>query len=275
LLKARAVASTPAKDRPVIVKLGGSVITEKDRPLIPNPQAIRRLSEEIARAEVSPIVIVHGGGSYGHPIAKTYGIAEGLRDQAQLVGFSKTHEAMVSLNRLIVENLLSQGLPAFGMAPSSFIVTNKGRIQVFAEEPLTRAINTGLIPVLYGDAVLNTDQGFAILSGDQIAAFLAVKLNAERLIMGVDVDGLYDSDPKTGRAAHFIPHLTLEALQELSNKIGGAKGPDVTGGMSGKVQELMTPVAHGIQTLIVNALKPGNICKALKGEEVFGTRIEA
>ena len=274
-MKARAVASAPAKDRPAIVKLGGSVITKKDKPLTPNPQAIRRLSEEIARAEVSPIVIVHGGGSYGHPIAKTYGIVEGLRDQAQLVGFSKTHEAMVSLNRLVVENLLSQGLPAFGMAPSSFIVTNKGRIQVFAEEPLTRAINTGLIPVLYGDAVLDTDQGFAILSGDQIAAFLAVKLNAERLIMGVDVDGLYDSDPKTAPAAHFIPHLTLEGLQELSNKIGRAKGPDVTGGMSGKVQELMTPVAHEIQTLIVNALKPGNICKALKGEEVVGTRIEA
>ena len=263
------------KDRPLVLKLGGSVITEKDEPLTPNLRAIGRLAEEIARAEVSPIVIVHGGGSYGHPIAKTYGIAEGLKDQAQLVGFSKTHEAMVSLNRLVVENLLSQGLPAFGMAPSSFIVTNKGRIQVFGEEPLARAILTGLIPVLYGDAVLDTDQGFAILSGDQIASLLAVKLEAERLMMGVDVDGLYDSDPKTDPSAHLIKRLTLEELRELTDKIVGAKGSDVTGGMLGKVQELMTPVAHGIQTLIVNALKPGNIYSALKGEEVVGTKIEA
>jgi len=263
------------KDRPVVLKLGGSVITEKDRPLTPNLQAIGRLAEEIARAKVSPIVIVHGGGSYGHPIAKTYRIAGGFKDQAQLVGFSKTHEAMVSLNRLVVENLLDRRLPAFGMAPSSFILTSKGRIQVFQGELLTRAIKTGLIPVLYGDAVLDTDQGFAILSGDQIAALLAVKLKAERLIMGVDVDGLYDSNPKTDSSARLISRLTLEEVSELANKIGGAEVSDVTGGMLGKVSELMAPVARGIETVIVNALKPDYVYRALKGEKVVGTRIEA
>jgi len=263
------------KDKPAILKLGGSVITRKDKPMTPNLQVIGRLAQEISRAHASSIVIVHGGGSYGHPIAKTYGIAEGFRDQAQLVGFSRTHEAMVSLNKIVVGNLLDQGLPAFGMAPSSSTVTNEGRIQIFRAEPLTRAIRTGLIPVLYGDAVLDTDQGFAILSGDQIAAFLAVKLNAVRLIMGVDVDGLYDSDPKTNPSAQLISHLTLEELQELRGKIGESQSPDVTGGMLGKVSELMTPVSRGIQAVIVNALKPGNIYKALKGEEVVGTKIEA
>ncbi len=263
------------KDRPVVLKLGGSVITEKDRPLTPNLQAIGRLAEEIDRAKVSPIVIVHGGGSYGHPIAKTYEIAGGLKDQAQLVGFSKTHEAMVSLNRLVVGNLLDRGSPAFGMAPSSFILTSKGRIQIFQGEILTRAIKTGLIPVLYGDAVLDTKQGFAILSGDQIAALLAVKLKAERLIMGVDVDGLYDSNPKKDSSARLISRLTLEEVPELMNKIGGAEVSDVTGGMLGKVSELTAPVARGIETVIVNALKPGYVYRALKGEKVVGTRIEA
>ena len=263
------------KDRPVILKLGGSAITEKGKSLTPNLQAIRRLAKEIALARVSPLAMVHGGGSYGHPIAKAYGIAEGFKDQAQLVGFSKTHEAMVSLNELVVENLLEHDLPAFGMAPSSFIVTKKGRIQVFGEEPLTRAIKIGLMPILYGDAVLDTDQVFAILSGDQIAALLAVKLNAERIIMGVDVDGLFDSSPKTDASARLIPHITLEGLEELRDKIGGARAPDVTGGMLGKVSELVTPVARGIQAVIVNALKPGNIYRALKGEEVVGTKIEA
>ncbi|MCW4020495.1 MAG: isopentenyl phosphate kinase [Candidatus Bathyarchaeota archaeon] len=262
------------KSKPVILKLGGSVVTEKDKVLTPNLQAIQRLAEEISRAGVSPIVIVHGGGSYGHPIARTYKIAGGFTDQAQLIGFSKTHEAMVSLNKLLVKSLLGQGVPAFGLAPSSFIVTKKGRIQVFGKEPLTLAIKNGLIPVLYGDAVLDIDQVFAILSGDQIAASLAVKLNAERLIMGADVDGLYESDPKIDPSANLILHLTLGELQRLKDKIGGAGVPDVTGGMWGKVSELMSPVAHGVQTMIVNALKSGNIYKALRGEEVVGTRIE-
>jgi len=262
------------KNRPVILKLGGSVITEKDKPLTPNVGAIKRLADEIFRAEVSRIVIVHGGGSYGHPLAKTHKIAEGFKDSVQLLGFSKTHEAMVSLNKLVVGSLLGRGLPAFGMAPSSFVVTKNGRIQVFEEKALEQALRVGLVPVLYGDAVLDVDQVFAILSGDQIAVSLAIKLNAERLIMGVDVDGLYESDPKTDPSARLISHLTLAELRELMDKIGGTTVSDVTGGMLGKVSELRTSVARGVETLIVNALVPEYVYKALRGEEVVGTRIK-
>ena len=262
------------KNRPVILKLGGSVVTKKDRDSTPNLQAIKRLAEEISQAGVSPLAVVHGGGSFGHPIAKAYGIAEGFRDTSQLIGFSKTHEAMVSLNKIIVGSLLDQGLPAFGMAPSSFIVTKKGRIHLYEKKPIEQAIRIGLVPILYGDAVLDVDQVFAILSGDQIAAYLAVRMDAERLIIGVDVDGLYDSDPKINASARLIRRITLEELQSLMYKISGTQVPDVTGGMFGKVSELTTPVANGIQTVIVNASKRGNIYKALKGEEVIGTKIE-
>jgi len=262
------------KNRPVILKLGGSVITKKDIDSTPNLKAVKRLAEEIAQAKVSPLVLVHGGGSFGHPMAKAYGIAEGFRDTSQLVGFSKTHEAMVSLNKIIVGSLLDQGLPAFGMAPSSFILTKKGRIHVYEKEPLERAIRTGLVPILYGDTVLDIEQVFAILSGDQIAAYLAVRMDAERLIIGVDVDGLYDFDPKIDASARLISRITLEELQNFMNNISKIQVPDVTGGMLGKVSELMTPVENGVQTVIVNALKNGNIYKALKGEEVIGTKIE-
>jgi len=261
------------KGNSIILKLGGSVVTEKDKALTPNLKSVERLATEVSGAKVSQLILVHGGGSYGHPIAKACKIAEGFKDISQLIGFSETHEAMVSLNKLIVKALLDRGLPAFGMAPSSFVVTNRGRIQLIAEEPLMQAVKVGLLPVLYGDAVLDFEQGFAILSGDQIAAALAVKTNAKSLLMGVDVDGLYTSDPKIDPSARLISHLTLKDLHQLRNKIGGTNVPDVTGGMAGKVLELIVPTSHGIQTIIVNALKPGNIYKALKGEEVIGTKI--
>ncbi len=261
------------KSKPTVLKLGGSVITRKERAFTPNRQVIKRLAEEIAHAQVSPVVIVHGGGSYGHPVAKTYGIAGGFKDGSQLIGFSKTHDAMVTLNGLVVAALMDSGLPALGMVPSSFAVTKRGRVNVFETEPLAHALAVGLVPVLYGDAVLDYEQGFAILSGDQIAAELAVRLNAERLVMGVDVDGLYEADPKVVPSAHLIPHLTLKDLEQLKDKISGARSPDVTGGMLGKISELVAPVEHGVQTIIVNALKPSKVYKALKGEEVVGTKI--
>jgi len=262
------------KGRLTILKLGGSVITKKDKPLTPNVQAIKRLAEEIFKADFKPLIIIHGGGSYGHPVAKKYRIAEGFKDDSQLFGFSETHEAMVALNSLLIRSFLEHRLPAFALSPSSFIVTRKGRIKTFNEKPLKIALKLGLIPVLYGDAVFDVEWGFTILSGDQIAAALAIKLNAERIIMGIDVDGLYDSDPKRNASARLITEVSVKDFAKLIRHISGSQVPDVTGGMLGKILELKVAVERGVEALIVNALSPNNIYKALKGEEVVGTRIK-
>jgi len=261
------------RNKLTILKLGGSVITVKDKPLTPNIEAIKRLADEISRADFKPLVIIHGGGSYGHPIAKKYGIAEGFKEDSQIFGFSETHEAMIALNSLLIQNLLEHRLPAVSFSPSSFIMTRKGRIQKFNEEILKTALKLGFIPVLYGDAVFDDEWGFAILSGDQIAVNLAVKLNAARIIMGIDVDGLYNSDPKRNPSAHLISEISLDELSSMIRHIGGSRAPDVTGGMLGKISELMFAVKHDIEALIINASSPNNVYKALKGEEVVGTRI--
>jgi len=261
------------KNNPIILKLGGSVITEKDKPLTPNLQVIERLAEEISRADIKPLIIVHGGGSYGHPLAKKYGIAEGFKDYSQIFGFSETHEAMISLNRLLIKSLLKHHLPAFSFSPSSFIMTEDGRIQTFNDEILRAALELDLIPVLYGDTVFDTKRGFAILSGDQIVSALAIKLRAEKIIMGIDVDGLYNSDPKKDPSAQLINEASLGDLAKMIRNIGESSVPDVTGGMLGKILELRAAVENGIEALIINALKPNNLYKALKGEVVLGTRI--
>jgi isopentenyl phosphate kinase len=262
------------RNKLLVLKLGGSVITEKARPLTPNFPAIKRLADEIFQAQPSKLILVHGGGSFGHPIAEKYGIADGFKDKSQLAGFSETHEAMVSLNKIILESLLRKGVPAFGMAPSSFIITKSGRIHVFNKETLKQAVKMGLVPVLYGDVVLDLNMGFTVLSGDQLASFLAEKMKAQRLIMGVDVDGIFTDDPKKNPSARLIQHLTLAELKNPKNRISGTGVTDVTGGMLGKVSELTLLVTKGIETMIVNASKSGNIYKVLKGEKVVGTKIE-
>ncbi|MCS7120503.1 MAG: isopentenyl phosphate kinase [Nitrososphaerota archaeon] len=264
------------KSNLIVLKLGGSVLTFKEKPMSPNFESIRRLSNELARAlsmGSKKIILIHGGGSFGHPIACHYKIAEGFIENDQLFGFAETHAAMLSLNRLILQGLLDSGVPALGMAPSSFIMTKKGRIHLFNYRPLLKALEMRLTPVLYGDAVLDVHQGFSILSGDQIAAHIAVKFGAEKMIMGVDVDGLYDSDPKLNSAAQLIIHATVKDLKRMCKTSVRGSSLDVTGGMMGKIRELIEPANRGVQILIVNASKQGNIEKALKGEEVIGTKI--
>ena len=250
------------------------MITNKEKPLTPNLPAIKRLANEISQANVSPLVLVHGGGSFGHPVAEQYGIKEGYKDSSQIIGFSKTHQAMTKLNKLIVDSLINHNIPAVEVQPSSCVVTKAGRIQSMEEKLLKKMLEMGFVPVLYGDAVLDSETGFAILSGDQLVSSLAINLDADRIIVGVDVNGLYTSDPRTDSSARLIQHVTLEELKSLEHKIEGSKVTDVTGGMFGKMFELTPAVEHGIPTMIVNATKPNRIYKALKDEKVFGTIIE-
>jgi len=142
------------------------------------------------------------------------------------------------------------------------------------ESPFTKLLEMGFVPVLYGDAVPDSDAGFSILSGDQLVTTLALRFDTDRIVMGIDVDGLYTADPKVDASAQLIQHITLNELESLKDKIGELKVTDVTGGMLGKILELIPAVKRGIPVLIVNAIKPNNIQKALKGEKVVGTIIE-
>jgi isopentenyl phosphate kinase len=260
--------------KPTVLKLGGSVITDKEKPLTPNLEAIERLADEIARANVSSLIVVHGGGSFGHHVAKQYNLTEGYGDPAQVTGFSETHRAMTKLNSLVMEALISHNINAVVVQPSSCVVTKAGRIQSMERKPLKRMLDMGLVPILYGDAVLDSEKGFAILSGDQLVSSLAINFGASRIIMGGDVDGLYTKEPKANKSARLVKRVTLEELKAQKHDIEGSKATDVTGGMLGKVRELIPAIEHNIQALLVNAAKPLRVYKALRGKEVTGTIIE-
>ncbi len=263
------------RNKPTVLKLGGSVITHKSKPFKANVAAIRRLAQEIAQAKIPQLIIVHGGGSFGHPVAKEYAINEGFRSEAsQLLGFTKTHQAMISLNNMVLEALIQHNIPALTIAPSSCLVSKHGRITASGNEPLKRSLQLGFVPVLYGDAVLDSEKGFSILSGDQLVASLAIQLGAERIVIGIDEDGLFTADPKGQGPANLIKRCTLSKLVALQKKVEDTTAEDVTGGMRGKITELMPAIEEGISALIVNACTPQRIYKALRGEEVVGTLIQ-
>jgi isopentenyl phosphate kinase len=260
--------------KPIVLKLGGSVITHKAEPFTANGTAMRRLAAEIAEARIEHLVIIHGGGSFGHPLAKEYAIKEGFIGQtSQLLGFSKTHQSMIRLNSMVLEALIQHNIPALTVAPSSFIVSKAGRIVTPMHNTLRKLLHMGLVPLLYGDAVLDSHLGFTILSGDQLAASIATQLRAERMVLGIDEDGLFTADPKEKKRAELLQNCSLKKLKELQKQFQTKAVNDVTGGMKGKITELIPAVENGIATLIVNASKPRRVYKALRREEVIGTFI--
>jgi isopentenyl phosphate kinase len=260
---------------PIILKLGGSAITDKTQEATPRTEIINQLAEEIKRADLDNLIVVHGGGSFGHPTAAKYAIQDGYKeDPTQKFGFAETHHMMTVLNGLVMDSLIWHEIPAVSIAPSSCFVTEDRKIKFFDDTVLKSLAKLVYTPVFYGDAVFDDKRGFTVLSGDQLVAYLALKYKAQKIVVGVDTDGLFDSDPKTNADAKPIKKLNLKELKELQPKLGKAQGTDVTGGMAGKIAELIPAIEAGVHVTVTGATKRLSIFRALTDQSVLGTEIE-
>lgn len=262
--------------RPIIlVKLGGSLITEKAREETPRDVDITRLAAELAQAcaEIpEQIVLGHGSGSFGHAAAHRSGIAAGFISREQLSGIAGTQASAATLHRRMIAALLQAGLPAFSLAPSSWVTTERGTPVASHAEPLLRALDLGLLPVVYGDVVLDRGQGVAILSTEGVLELAADRLLAEgrtvpRALWLGETDGLYDS------AGITVPHLAADVEASEVAGVGGPAGTDVTGGMRLRLDTALRLARRGIPSLLLNGRTPGALLGALRGGPVAGTEI--
>jgi isopentenyl phosphate kinase len=256
----------------IVLKLGGSLITDKSKTFSFRRKVVERLAGEIKESGSidNGLVIVHGGGSFGHPMAEAYGLAGGVKEVKQLIGVASTRSAMTKLNTYVIEALVSHSIPAVTVQTSAVAMCEDGRIKRFDLYPLKRLLSSGLVPVLYGDVVIDDKLGFSILSGDQILTYLSRSLKPERIILATDVDGVFDRNPKEAPGeARLISILTRREFDSIDY---GRKN-DATGGIKGKLLELMALAQDGYEAQIINALRRDRLKKALSGGEVKGTKV--
>jgi len=258
----------------VVIKLGGSALTDKNRIYTPRLSAMHRAAKEVkVILRNHSVVLVHGAGSYGHIPVEKYGLTKGYRDRKQLKGLSATKFKLLELETILDDILLGQRIPIIPIIASDFIITRKGRIDTADLTALKGWLDLDCVPSTGGDIVPDTQNGFAILSGDQIAAYIAVKFRARKLIFGTDVDGIFDSNPKLDRAAKLVPALSISESSRLVNKAMPRTTPDVTGGMAGKIRESIVAASKGIPVHFINLEIPGRLVKAATGGKVLGSQI--
>jgi isopentenyl phosphate kinase len=220
------------------LKLGGSLITDKNRPHTPRLEVIERLAREIASAlEQRPelrLLLGHGSGSFGHTAAHKHGTRQGVAGPEQWQGFIEVWREAAALNHLVMDALLEAGLPAIAFPPSGSVTAQKGQVSHWNLEPISAALEAGLLPVVYGDVVFDAAQGGTILSTEDIFAHLASELKPTRLLLAGIEPGVWADFPV---CRQLMPHLTSDSLPELEAALSGSNSPDVTGGMLSKVHQ--------------------------------------
>lgn len=230
------------------------------------------MAGEIAGQGPFRLIVGHGSGSFGHVAARRFGIADGIRSADQLAGIPLTQQRAAALHRLIVEALSDAGALPYSIAPSSCLVSAGGRPASFAAEPLLLAFERGLLPVLYGDVVLDRERGISIASTEQVLETVARALldrgwTIRRALWVGETDGLYDGQGRT------IPRVSAADFEKAARAIGAPTGTDVTGGMRLRLETALALARMGVPSLLLNGLTPGALEKALRGEAVQGTEV--
>ena len=260
----------------VMLKLGGSLITDKSKLETLRKDDLARLAKEIHEAKTQgkfKLIVGHGGGSFPHRPAHEYGTAQGFTGRESAKGVALVADAAARLNRLVVKALINAEENAVSFQPSALMVSKKGDIEDGFSKPIEIALDMGILPVPYGDICFDTAQGCAIISTEKIIDFLSSKFPAKRIVIAGIEDGVWEDFPKNTK---LVEEITPKNFEKVKLSLQGSANIDVTGGMLSKVEQMLElAMDTGTQTIIVNGKVPGRVRDALLGKKVRGTVIRA
>ena len=212
-----------------VLKLGGSLITDKERAETLDGAALDAAADAIAAAD-DDLALVHGAGSFGHHYAEKHGVsvAEGTTDAGAAL---EIHGSMTTLNRFVLSRLHDRDVPALPVHPLSAGARDADAALDMPIPAVRTMLGEGFVPVSHGDVIAHEGHGTTIISGDEVVVRFAESLAADRVGLCSTVDGVYDAD------GDVIDRI--DDFDDVADALGGSDATDVTGGMAGKVRELL------------------------------------
>ena len=268
----------------VFLKLGGSLITDKDLPYTPRLDKLTELAQEIKAAlfwdrlagiQKQPtfkLILGHGSGSFGHTAGKKYGTRNGVHTPEEWAGFAEVRFQAAELNRYVMEALFKAGIPAISFPPSSTIVSRDGKVASYEMSAIRTALTNNILPVVYGDVAFDEIRGGTILSTEDVFGYLARELHPQRILLAGLEAGVWDDFPARTKLVNAI---SSKSYKEMRKGIGKSASADVTGGMAAKVEEMLNLVQQvdGLTVQIFSAEDTGNLTRVLEGD-VVGTLVQ-
>ena len=257
----------------VAIKLGGGLITDKGSMKKFDQTAVEKVVDSLSSVSElgASIVLVHGAGSFGHLLAKKWGIANGFNiqlEKEQLEAVREIRSDMRELNALILGKMEERGLECIGYPPSDWASGTgalfTGDVSIFergSRQP---------IPVTFGDVVDTEDESrFGILSGDDLMLRLSTELEVTHSIFLIgDSEGVL-TGPPAERDSELITHLGSET------KIKGEHDAeiDVTGGIGLKIERALEIAKVVDEVWIIDGRETDRVLELLTSGETSGPKI--
>jgi len=265
------MGSTAASARPpVLVKIGGSLITRKRGEARVRPKVLARLCREIVTATGPPVVLLHGAGSFGHPGARAFGLDRAPADAQERLRRARGAAVVASevrrLHLAVLRELVRAGGCPLSVPLSTHARNREGRSVAIDPGPIERALAEGTMPVSFGDVVPDEAWGFSVLSADTIAAVLAPVLRPSRAVFASDVPGILE--PGVVGRRSVVPEVTDEVVERLGIV---SRTTDVSGGVRAKAEAMRAIARSGVDAVLISGLTDGAVSRAIRGEAVYGS----
>lgn len=256
-----------------LVKLGGSVITDKDRLRSFRRNDCLRLCRELSMID-DALVLVHGAGSFGHILASEGQLHQGVdsSDKKRLGLAERVHQDVLALDSMVLDCMDEAGMHGRPLSPRDFGKFSSGEMTDFRAEKFEDLLSEDAVPVSFGDVVPDSVRTVSICSGDLVMLALARHFRPDEVIFVADVDGVFDRDPKEHPDARLIEEISPEDIDGIA---AGTRKNDVTGAMRDKLARMIEIARHCENCIILNGNSPGRLEGALKGEHIVSTRVIA
>lgn len=255
----------------IFLKLGGSLITNKDKPYTVEVSTLIRISTEIHQFlqdhPQTRLIIGHGSGSFGHTSASKFHTRDGVSSPEEWLGFQQVCFDARSLNQIVLQTLHKSSVPAIAFPPSTQIISRDHEIQSWNIAGIRKALDHGLVPLIFGDTVFDESIGGTILSTEDLFTYLAPWILPEKILLAGIEDGVWADYPLRREK---ITKLTPATSPAYERQILGSGSIDVTGGMTTKIKSMLALIESipGLTCQIFSGQLTGSVYSALAGKEI-------
>ena len=253
----------------IVIKVGTSTLTYASGQLnLRRSERLIRVLADLANRDLEVLLVSSGAIAVG---MSKLGLVQRPEDvptlqacaavgQSELMYYYDKHFG--DLNRTIAQILLTAEDLADAITSEHIMNT--------LNEILARKI----LPIINENDTVSVHE---ILHGDndRLSAQVAARIGADALILMSDIDGFYESDPRSNPEAQFLEQVSIhDPLIEMS--VSGPGSGLGTGGMKTKLEAARIAVPAGVRTFILNGNDPEILYdlmddKALGSEFIGGT----
>ncbi len=243
----------------IVVKIGSNILAHDDEGL--DIKRITTISRDISDVkDMGYDVVVVSSGAIAAGMGKL-----GLKTKPKDI---KLKQASAAVGQSALMWAYERSFGKYGKQVAQVLLTRDDfadrKRYINAKNTLLTLFSYKVVPIINENDTVSTDE-IKFGDNDHLASLVASLIEAERLIILSDVDGLYTEDPRSSAQANLIDYVE-EITPDIEKRAGGAGSSVGTGGMYSKLLAAKRALNHGIVVHIITGKRERVLTQLMEGK---------